>query len=34
MHEIKEIQALQKQIEEQTVTEIAHLKKNFIDVIN
>lgn len=32
--ETKECVALEKQIEEQTLTEIAHIKKNFIDVIN
>ena len=32
--ETKECLALEKQIEEQTLTETAHIKKNFIDVIN
>lgn len=33
-NEIKEMQALAKRIEDQTQTEIIHMKKNFIDIIN
>lgn len=28
------MQALEKQIQDQTITEVAHLKRNFLDVIN
>lgn len=31
---MKEMQALAKQIEEQAQTDILHMKKNFIDVVN
>jgi hypothetical protein len=32
--EVKEMTALGKQIEEQTQTEIIHMKKNFVDIVN